>query len=315
MSRWWVLGARDPEMDAIENLLKGAAEPFFYAVHSDGTRVTPGTAYMADDILPPNGGVTSDAVGRAVLVECAVPSWTALNAAAVCDHHYPGQPGYEAGPEDFLRGSSIGQVISLLARDRATLPFKRREWFDPGVGFTPGALEQNEIGVWGVSGVADVDSSEMCAAYWAIIPMDLVFTAALDHCPAAAYAGKCPGLAPQALREWWIDRRAYEQGLSRTAIRERISIALNEIAGAPRICVGPDTVVDCRDVAYVPELPEAAAFAGIPILTAPQAQGQRRLMLRHATPEAVEEFLRKPPEPLHQMFGVPARGYAGGQRS
>lgn len=313
MNRWWVLGARDPEMDAIEELLQELAEPFFYAVHADGTRVAPGTAYNAADFIPRPGGVTSDAVGQPVLVECAVPTWPTLRSAAVCDHHLEGQSGYRAGPKDFLEGSSLGQVIRLVAGDPVELPFPQKEWLGQlPKDFTAGEFSMDAEGKWRVSGIS---GEETRVGYYALIPLNLVFTAALDHCPAAAYAGHCPGIDPVVIREWWIARRAAELGLPRVAVNERIVRALRKIQTSPRVCVGPDTVVDCRTAEFVPELPEAAAFAGLPILTAPEVRGVRRLMLRHASAEAVTAFLSNPPEPLHQMFGVPARGYAGGLRS
>ena len=46
-ARAWILGAADPEMEAIESLLRAAGEQFVYAITSEGRRVKPEGAYRA----------------------------------------------------------------------------------------------------------------------------------------------------------------------------------------------------------------------------------------------------------------------------
>src|SRR5690606_24433639 len=45
-----------------------------------------------------------------------------------------------------------------------------------------------------------------------VIPDDLVYTAAADHCLGAAYRGECPGVDPDALMHWRVAQRATFQG-------------------------------------------------------------------------------------------------------
>src|SRR5690606_12495361 len=47
-------------------------------------------------------------------VECRVRGH---EAAFSIDHHHPGDPGYAAAPEQYLRGSSLGQLLAALERE------------------------------------------------------------------------------------------------------------------------------------------------------------------------------------------------------
>ena len=99
--RLWVLGSADPEMERIEKLLAECGEDYVHASRN-GERVRGGDAYRCDPVE-----------GATHWVECESPG---QEREAVIDHHRPGDPGYGRPPDDFLSASSIGQVISELAR-------------------------------------------------------------------------------------------------------------------------------------------------------------------------------------------------------
>lgn len=114
-----ILGAPDPEMNAIEDLGRQVGAEIRYALSARGTRVRADEAYQTvgitaslhmdrrsmDAPLPP---------GTVYAVECDGP---AIPADAIrIDHHRPGDPGYGRPPSEFLSASSIGQVIAELAR-------------------------------------------------------------------------------------------------------------------------------------------------------------------------------------------------------
>lgn len=106
--RLWILGAGDPEMEAIEGLLRSVGENVVYAMNS-GKRVHPGNAYKGEI----SSNTTSLSATEIFLVECEVPVmegvwWT------VIDHHRPGDPGYGQPPENFWEASSVGQVFAKL---------------------------------------------------------------------------------------------------------------------------------------------------------------------------------------------------------
>lgn len=105
-NRIWVLGASDPEMELIENLLRQCGETIIYATDASGQRVHPGSAYRCPVPSVPDGSTV-------YAVECidVLPSgWRRI------DHHRPGDPGYGRPPSDFLPASSVGQVLLELDR-------------------------------------------------------------------------------------------------------------------------------------------------------------------------------------------------------
>lgn len=110
--KFFILGANDPEMREIVQVLTAAGEKFAYACQR-GARVRATNAYSANSI---SGALPEGA--ELVFVECAV---LFLNPAIIIDHHQPGHPGYDCAPADYLNGSSLGQVLSLLGKEPTEL--------------------------------------------------------------------------------------------------------------------------------------------------------------------------------------------------
>lgn len=100
----YVLGAQDPEMSAIEDML--VEQNMKYAYASVGKkRVSSGQAYDAEDTLPP-----LPANEPVCFIECSIKG---IQPAAVIDHHNPGDPGYDKPPAQYWDGSSIGQYCTM----------------------------------------------------------------------------------------------------------------------------------------------------------------------------------------------------------
>lgn len=115
---YFVLGAQDPEMRAIEKVLQAQGVAFGYAGRAGrrGERCRSGNAYLADAVLA--RGRLAETVPAAwvlqadvVTVECAVER---VEAVVRIDHHEPGDAGYEKGARDYLEGSSLGQVLTFF---------------------------------------------------------------------------------------------------------------------------------------------------------------------------------------------------------
>lgn len=196
----FILGASDPEMSAIERLLAECRIPFAYAT-VDGVRVHPGNAYRADDCSVSCGEFLYSE--SRVFVECRPASSMMLmqgDSDTFIDHHNPGDPGYGLPPERLLEGSSIGQVICFLAK---ALPHNAAM-----------SLWKTEQKVWGcpAGSIVRLNGDHIVTrespAPPLVIPADLVLIAAADHCLAAAYAGKCPGVNPAALAAWRVKSRS-----------------------------------------------------------------------------------------------------------
>lgn len=114
--RLFVLGAQDPEMREIERVLKLTGAKYGYA--AVGTfRSSPQTAYTAETVILEEQGrrplqLVVPPSYDIIAVECTLVS--AQQPALRIDHHNPGDPGYTAGPENYLQGSSLGQLLSIL---------------------------------------------------------------------------------------------------------------------------------------------------------------------------------------------------------
>lgn len=253
----FILGAADPEMSEIEGVLRNTRREFGYA-GLNGSRVAPGTAYKAVEVIPVQGSPG----GEMVFVECAVDG---VLAARVIDHHRPGDPGYGAPPERYLEASSLGQLLQLLGLD---------------------ADRRQRI------------------------------IAAADHCLFAAYAGRCPGVDPDDLLEFRLESRAAFQKRSVEELKLAVASTIEALKTANRVELSPGIIVADmrRDVPY-DELPEAAARAGVGYLSGPLVgpDGRKKYTVS-GPPEAVRGFMETwaPAQGLLEVYGDPARGFAGG---
>lgn len=303
-SRLWVLGASDPEMERIEALLRESGEAVVHAT-AKGARCRPDTAYECAPV--PTG---------THFVECA-PTSDRPQGAVSLDHHRKGDYGYGRGPWDFFVASSIGQVVRILALDDL-LPWPKVFLHDLGLYGTRGALESgilgpNETRRWFIGSGSD--------ARWGYeIPLEVCLTAAGDHCPAAAYLGKCPGIAVGALMEHRARQQAAFQKRPVEDVLREVHRAMNAILAARTILLGGVGISDLRDAGTVPSLPEASLRLNRPVLYRLSVPGGVKVGLLGAGegtepgPAPVEAFLRGegPAAKLVRRYGDPARGYAGG---
>ncbi|MEZ4194844.1 MAG: hypothetical protein R3B53_00365 [Candidatus Paceibacterota bacterium] len=99
----FILGAKDPEMDRIEEILQNANQVFTQA-KVNGVRVHAGNTYTVDEI--PNLNQYTP-----VWIEC---SKFEPGHGIYIDHHRPGDVGYSKPPAHFWKASSLGQLHELL---------------------------------------------------------------------------------------------------------------------------------------------------------------------------------------------------------
>jgi hypothetical protein len=312
-------------MERIEALLRDAGEQVAYAAVA-GARARPEHAYDrariqatgADGLLMP---ITDE--DKLFLVECDYPRRGPPDLRVNIAHHRPGDTGWGVPPEEFLPGSSIGQVVSWLARHGA-LPqvWERGQPLIHGPG--PGAMWCDQR-LWRVS-----EHSGTGFYRPAIIPHDLALAAAADHCLGAAYHGQCPGVHPDNLMRWRVQTRAAFQRRPTDEILADIERAREVLRSAPRLCLacgaqqkatasdcphGDTWVADLRR-RHVPELLEAAAREGITFVGQPLSGRNRRqqIVLQNAGPEHLAAWPAwAAAEGLVDLYGGdPARGFAGG---
>jgi len=274
-----ILGSADPEMGLIEVALTAAGVRYVYA-SVDGCRVHPGNAGRATGVIGEIGS------GQVVLVECDGPWLRSLPVVARCDHHSPGDQGFGRPPEEFLTASSVGQVMLWLAG----LPT------DGTVGI------EHSGGAWFIGGQ--------------VVPADVVLGAAADHCLGAAYAGRCPGVDPDALMLWRAQSRAEFQGRSVKSLLADIAQTQAALDSAAMVNLSAVAqAADMRREPPWPELPEAAARLGAGYISGPLiGPDGRRKFTCSGLPEQVKAFMDEwaPKNGLTGIYGDPKRGFAGG---
>lgn len=105
---FFVLGAADHEMAEIYAVLEKEKVPYGKALYQ-GRPVNSRTAYLADGV-DYKGKLTSG--DGAYWVETSLKG----SAAQRFDHHNEGDAGFTANPSEYLKGSSLGQVLTFLGK-------------------------------------------------------------------------------------------------------------------------------------------------------------------------------------------------------
>jgi len=244
----FILGARDPEMEQIARLLRYQWIRPAYAgrIPANGEAdFSPAGVYQANAIFDEKGRRVEMSpkemrklIEGAFLVECNFPG---IEPKGRCDHHRPGDPGFGLPPEHFWQASSLGQVATLLHFE---LPVDGR----CGDCQRKLAIESEN---WG----SETPIAESCCDGKKYLAPSFAYAAAADHCLAAAYAGKCPGIDPEKLREYRIEQlcsasRASNRGAARTPDEVRASIKRAErvVSDAPEVKIGGVAVKDLRRI-------------------------------------------------------------------
>lgn len=261
----FILGAKDPEMDRIEQLLTENDKQFVHAT-KNFRRVNSGNAYTADETEEMRHAATL------VFVECEVPD---APRDVVIDHHRPGDPGYDKGADDYFSASSIGQLYALL-------------------------------------GIAEIPQSDRVLA-------------ATDHCFGSAMRGQCPGVSIDEVRALKEHNIASTLGISPKEVSAAVQYHLDKL----RRFAYEIIEINGQIVAKVPytgigytldylAAQVAAVLINAAVLIELRTEFEDEPLRYHLCGEAgigtVWEFMEKwaPEHGLERIYGVPARGYAGG---
>lgn len=173
---------------------------------------------------------------------------------------------------------------------------------DPGYGMPPEQyMQASSLGqVLDVLGLTPTDEQRIIAA--------------ADHCLMYVYQGQCPGVSPDDLMAWRIESRANFQGRNPIEVEADVNRARKAIAEAPKILIAGVEVADFGD-RTLPELPEAAARDATPVLgTVTDRGGRRKAVLLSAPPTVITEFMESRKQSGLEVYGDPARGFAGAYR-
>jgi hypothetical protein len=138
-------------------------------------------------------------------------------------------------------------------------------------------------------------------------------TAAADHCLAAAYGGRCPGIDPVELRRHRIRVRARSSGRTEDEVRTALGAAAAALLAAGWVEIGA-RFRDMRPAGHVALLPEAGTLLGEPYVAEVFERARRKVVASSPEPAAIAAFLRAAPGSLGliELYGSPERGFAGG---
>lgn len=295
-----IFGAPDHEESLARKIAEAAGCQIATAT-CNGKAVHNGTAYKANgyELDAGNGNLPK----KIILFECsegAIPeNWQSAIEIIRCDHHRPGDPGYDKGPDEFWMGSSIGQLCSALFPE------------------IPDSASAGAVALAEMSGALDCDRELI----------ELLYTAAGDHCPVDAYAGRCPGIDPENFADFRLVQKAdHLLGPARWEdVDEAIFTFRNEMMAAEaKLEAAPmvNGIADLREYGLIPELPEAAMKTGRKYMAkvdetdrAGNPTGNKKIVLGGCcTPEDVTNFMEWAGQLGNKMgepYGVPARGFAG----
>lgn len=144
---------------------------------------------------------------------------------------------------------------------------------------------------------------------------------AADHCLAAAYQGRCPGVNPQALMKFRAEGRAAFQKRPVEEVVADVVRATEALKNADNYFVGKEETEllsifhSCKDMrgAHVPELPEAASRLGIGYIaqTSDRDGRVKEVLGGLIAPEAIRMWMAARKAEGREVYGDPERGYAG----
>ena len=289
----FILGAADPEMEFIkDSLIRFWDNPAIFIAgtvdeHGIFKRCSPGNAYLATHayceitqsfatIQPAGENLGTVCNKQPVFIECNIPvvGW---NGNYHVDHHNPGDKGYGGAPEHYWESSSVGQVYNLLMF-----------W-----GAHPLKLERAFLGE------------------------KRFLVAASDHCPSHAYQGRCPGIDREAPHLFRAETSAAFNRMSVDEWLEAVDIAccrLRNLAVIQTPHGGYSIAEEEIDM-----LNQASLILGMAVQyqTVGNARDPRRKMgILGGSPELVAHWMEHARDPdglgLVNVYGDPARGYAGG---
>lgn len=282
----FVLGAADPEMEAIKKALVNVYKSFdikpnvAQAMLNDKP-VLPATAYKAARVEYLDKDIASYVTRKengyfgindtdVCFVECLLPE-VGKASNYVIDHHNPGDTGFNGKPEQYWESSSIGQVYRLL-QSRGASP-------------------------------AVLDSA---------FGKDRYYVAAADHCPSHAFKGLCPGIDPYYLLQMRASQGAEFLGISKDDWLGRLAIARDKLAVLPVV----ETPYGSYAVATesIEFLNHAAMVDGVAVeyrMEIKHPSPRIKVGLMGAEPELIRYWMETAKDVYDDVYGSPERGYCG----
>lgn len=300
----FVLGADDPEMREIESILDKLLYNYTFASISD-KRCTPSNSYKAEYF--------NIFYNDVVYIECDTNERIHGERVILIDHHHKGDFGYCLNSDRFLEASSIGQFLKFI--------------FDKDFDYVISNLKyefttNNDDIPEGY--FFDGSDWKLATSDFIInIPHRIYFIAGIDHCPIAAYNGDCKGIDRNGLLEIRMEAIADNLNIGLCTILtllKKYTVIIEKIINNFSDKIIDLTHINLGEGDYSPDyliLRELALSNNIPIAVKISVDDKSlyKLMFLSLKEKQVLEILNSKAYKSYQLkdvFGVPARGYAGG---
>ena len=311
MERIFVLGAKDPEMDAIEEILNKNNQKYVYA-SIDDKRCHPGNSYSATNDLKEYDEVIyieSDTIDK-------------YENTISLDHHKEGDYGYDLKYHLFLDASSIGQLIKYLIKndlfETETEDFYMRASFDGYMFFAEDFYMRASFDGYMFFAQENSWYFRKSLNEFIRIPKKYVLIAAADHSLSQAYKGLCVGVSHDELFEERILDIANPfnndvEEVNKT-MRKYMKIFMthsSDVRDLTYLDLGTGYSIDylcIRELAISYDQP-------IVVKTKDSQESKERFMFLSISADTAEEILeskRFNDITFTNVFGVPNRGYVGG---
>ena len=315
----FVLGAIDEEMTQISKLIRQLPASMTMVRYAtvNGTGVTSSNAYQADytqdiALAVEFGQLRENEKGKLVLVECGFSLDQVKltgKGVKVLDHHREGDWGFDRPARDAIRASSLGQFLRFLAQENL-LKFLKDATLLPVTEATSTVKKQ--------AGLVSIEKGQLQVTGYQgiyVLPIDLAYIAALDHNPGAVYQGNVPGLNPAKAVAFRNELRAKFKGITVAELDKLMRRARAMMRKAPVVDIAGKPVVDLRGM-KVPDSHEVSAQDGIAVMySLMDKSGRKKEGIIGATEDVIDVWMSTAEfGGLSDIYGAPARGYAGGYR-
>lgn len=188
------------------------------------------------------------------------------------DHHNDGDFGFGMNAENYWEGSSIGQLHRLLIVN----------------GAHPAVLDK-------------------------LFGADRYLVAASDHCPAAAYKGQCPGVDAMELANYRAARNAAFLKMDIEEYIASLSVSMEKAVSLPEMELGGEVYyVASEPIEFLNEVSLRLGIAVEYVMGGNARDPRTKVGLLGGSPALTAAWMKAKEGVLVDIYGAPARGYAGG---
>ncbi len=144
---------------------------------------------------------------------------------------------------------------------------------------------------------------------------DILYTAAADHCLGAAYAGLCPNIDPERMRDWRANTHAAVRQMTVEQFHQGLDNTIESLKKCSMLNIGGHEFIDAMDTQHE-WVSDASAILGRSVMYAYFDRRVRRnkVGVLNGSPEALAAWMEwaKTRPYLEDIYGDPVRGFAGG---